>query len=103
MSSSNQITAMLMVKVPDKEHWQGMGSKAFSVLPRTGELIEYDIDGTAHVCKVVAVAHPSEPTVNIGDIYAVQLGKTTDVLKQIFDAAELPESSGGFVFGSVKR
>lgn len=45
MSSQNQITAMLMLKVPGKDNWQGMGRKAFSVLPRTGELIEYDVDG----------------------------------------------------------
>jgi hypothetical protein len=90
MSSQNQITAMLMLKVSGRDTWQGMGEKAYSVLPRTGEFIEIDVDGTAYWCKVVAVAHSSEPTTNIGDIYAVPLGKSTDVLKQLFDSTESP-------------
>jgi len=90
MNNEKPITAMLMVKVPNQDHWQGMGQKAFTVLPRIGEFIEINVDDVGYTYSVVAVAHPSEPTVNMGDIYIVELGKTPDVLKQLFESAKLP-------------
>ena len=91
MINANQITAMLMVKGPDQDQWQGMGQKEFAVLPRIGEFIEIDVDDVGYMYKVVNVVHPSEPTVNMVDIYIAELGKASDVQKQLFDSAELPE------------
>ena len=79
------VSAILIVKNPGSNKWEGMGTHEFAVLPRVGDNIDLDIDGIGYSYGVVAVHHPGEPASTAGDIYAVRLGTTSDVVLGLFE------------------
>jgi hypothetical protein len=97
------IEAMLMVKNPDSRGWEGMGSRKFMVLPRLGDNIELEVDEIAYLYKVVSVHHPGEPTVTAGDIWAVQIGRTPEVIQKIFDDSSTSGSTGEWKVSKFRR
>ena len=79
------VSAMVMVKDPGRDNWEGLGSHDFLVLPRVDERIDLDVSGVGYSYKVVAVHHPLDPADAAGDIYAVRLGTIPDVVKRLFE------------------
>ena len=89
MNSANFIQAMVMVRYPDEEHWKGMGSKSFRVMPRIGEHIAGDDEnGVSQIYRVVGVHHPLEPTVTAGDIFVVHVGDVLDEMNRLFNETQ---------------
>lgn len=76
--------AIVIVKNPGRESWEGLGTHRFRVLPRVGERIDLDVDGIGYSYEVVAVHHPLEPADAAGDIFAVRIGTIPDVLTRLF-------------------
>ncbi len=79
------VSAIVVVKDPGRDGWEGMGTRNFRVLPRVGERIDLDVDGIGYSYEVVAVHHPLAPADAAGDVYAVRLGTITDVVKRLFE------------------
>lgn len=79
------VSAMVLVKNPGRNNWEGLGSHDFRVLPRVGERVDLDLSGIGYSYEVVAVHHPLEPADTAGDVYAVRLGTITDVVKGLFE------------------
>ena len=76
MPASEQTVSFVVIDVSD--HFEGLGKKHFRIAPRTGDHITIpDDDGIAQNYQVVAVIHPSEPTVTAGDLIVRHTG--TDV------------------------
>lgn len=78
------ISALVIVKNPGNDKWEGLGDHEFEILPRVGERILTDIDGIGYVYEVVAIVHPFDPSGSIGDVYAVRIGTITDVNARLF-------------------
>lgn len=78
---ARMVEAMVMVQHNGKDHWEGMGSRKFAVMPRVGEFIDFDIDGIGVSYRVVMVSHPLDPATTAGDIHAVYEGKIVDLLQ----------------------
>lgn len=82
--------AMLMVKNPEAEHWEGCGQKEFQVLPRVGEHIEVTLEkeGIAYLYEVAAVHHPERPATSAVDIYGVRCGEKGQAVKNLYHETE---------------
>jgi hypothetical protein len=57
-----------IVATPDGKK-QGLGQHKFQTPPRIGEFITLEENGIGFIYKVLAIIHPEEPTVNVGDLY----------------------------------
>ncbi len=92
------LRAILIVKNPGADSWEGLGTHEFGVLPRVGEHISLDVNGWGYLYEVVAVHHPGEregnriSTEDYGvDIYAVRLGTNGEVVQRLFEESAVPE------------
>jgi hypothetical protein len=79
------VEAIVMVKDPGQEHWRGLGRHEFITLPRVGERIDFDIEGTEYSYQVVAVHHTLDPASSAGDIYAIRLGTVAEVVQRLLE------------------
>ena len=86
------ISAVVIVKNPGKDNWEGLGTHEFRVLPRAGERVELNIEGIGYSYEVVAVHHPLDPSPTGGvDIYAVRIGTVTDVTIRLLEDSPTAE------------
>jgi len=79
------IAVILMVKDPGSKQWERKGTRSFAVLPRIGEHIELDVDGHVYLYRVVSVHHPHEAMTTAGNVLAVRVGPTAEVMRQVFE------------------
>lgn len=92
------VRAILIVKNPGAESWEGLGTHEFGVLPRVGECIGLDVNGWGYLYEVVAIHHPGERAANWTDaegygvdIYAVRLGLVEDMVRRLFEESSVAE------------
>lgn len=79
-------SAIVIVKTPGNDAWEGLGTHEFRVMPRKGERIDFDDpDGIGYSYEVVAVHHPQDPVTTAGDVYAVRIGTVTDTAVRLFE------------------
>jgi hypothetical protein len=79
--------AIVTLRHAGESQWKGQpGIREFATLPRIGEAIEVDRDGGPHLYRVVSFHHAAgAPTA--GDLFAVHLGPTADVIGDLLNAA----------------
>lgn len=79
-------SAIVIVKNPGNDNWEGLGDHEFRVMPCKGERIDFnDPDGIGYSYEVVAVHHPLNPASTAGDVYAVRIGTVTDTVVRLFE------------------
>lgn len=79
-------SAIMIVKNPGNDNWEGLDEHEFRVMPRKGERIDFnDADGIGYSYEVVAVHHPLDPATTAGDVYAVRIGTVTDTSVRLFE------------------
>jgi hypothetical protein len=86
MGSGGTHAAVCRARTASADNWDGLGERAFRVLPRRGEQVQFnDPDGIGQCYEVVAVHHPLDPDRTVAcDLYVVRIGTITDVLGQLF-------------------
>lgn len=83
--------ATVLIKKPGSQAWENQGKHGFASFPRQGEYIEIKHGETPVLFKVVAFKHPLDPgngqvhSFNSGEIYAVEVGRSADVLNELFE------------------
>lgn len=75
----------LMLKNQDSEHWDGHEDHEFTTLPRMGDLIDLSQkNDSCNLYRVVAVVHSQVRAKTSIDIYAVYIGRSSEVLEDLF-------------------
>jgi len=80
------VSAILMTKNPGQTNWRPLGTKNFHAVPRIGERIDLEFEDLGYSYEVVAIHHTTESAMILGIIYAVRLGRNSDVIVRLFEA-----------------
>lgn len=91
-------TVRLMLKKADSQHWESQGEREFSVLPRAGDLVEVEGHDNSQLYRVVTVVHSQVMRKIAGEVYAVWVGRTAEVLERLFK--EIPVARSTHEVGS---
>ncbi len=87
LAKSTMVSAILLTKNPGQTNWRNMGIQNFHEVPRIGERIDLEIDDLAYSYEVVAIHHTTGSARPFGIIYAVRLGRNSDVIVRLFEAS----------------